>query len=125
MNKLLFVGAAALLLTATVSDGAFARGGGGGRGGGGMRGGGFGGFHGAAVGGGFRGGGFRAAGIGGFRGAGIGPGFRGGWRPGWRGGWGWPVGAALGVGALGYYGSSYYSDPCLAWNGYNWVNFCY
>ena len=73
---------------------------------------------------------------GGFRGAGIaGPGFRGpvrvagfrggGFRRGW-GGWGWglPL-AGVGLG-LGYYGySSYYSDPCVVWDGYTWVDACY
>jgi hypothetical protein len=56
-------------------------------------------------------------------------GFRGGgFRRGW-GGWGWglPL-AGLGLG-LGYYGypyySSYYSDPCVVWDGYDWVNICY
>ena len=52
----------------------------------------------------------------------------GGFRRGW-GGWGWglPL-AGLGLG-LGYYGypyySSYYSDPCVEWDGYTWVNICY
>jgi hypothetical protein len=49
-------------------------------------------------------------------------GFRGGgFRRGW-GGWGWglPL-AGLGLG-LGYYG---YSDPCVVWDGYDWVNICY
>jgi hypothetical protein len=76
----------------------------------------------------------------GFRGPVIGSGvrvagFRGaGWRRGW-GGWGWPVAAGLGLGLgtwgyynypyySGYYGSPY-SDSCLAWNGYNWVDVCY
>ena len=28
--------------------------------------------------------------------------------------------------SLGYYGySSYYSDPCIEWDGYTWVNICY
>ena len=69
-----------------------------------------------------------------FRGVGIaGPGFRGpvrvagfrggGFRRGW-GGWGLPL-AGLGLG-LGYYGySSYYSDPCVVWDGYTWVDACY
>ena len=60
--------------------------------------------------------------------------FRGGgwgWRRGW-GGWGWQVAAGLGLGlGWGYYNYPYYagyygySDPCLAWNGYNWINVCY
>ena len=52
-------------------------------------------------------------------------GFRGGgW--GWQRGWGLPLAAGLGLG-LGYpyYSSAYYSDPCVAWNGYTWVNICY
>jgi hypothetical protein len=51
-------------------------------------------------------------------------GFRGiGFRRGW-GGWGLPL-AGLGLG-LGYYGySSYYSDPCVVWDGYTWVDACY
>ena len=33
--------------------------------------------------------------------------------------------AGLGLG-LGYYGySSYYSDPCVVWDGYTWVDACY
>jgi len=100
--------------------------------------------------GGIGGGGFRSAAIGGFRGGAIrsgfgrvgvaGPGFRGpvvgggirvagfrggGFRRGW-GGWGWGLPfAGLGLG-LGYYGySSYYSDPCVVWDGYTWVDACY
>ena len=96
--------------------------------------------------GGIDGGGFRSAAIGGFRGGTIsrggfrgvgiaGPGFRGpvrvagfgggGFRRGWGGlGWGLPL-AGLGLG-LGYYGySSYYSDPCVVWDGYTWVDACY
>jgi hypothetical protein len=47
-------------------------------------------------------------------------GFRGGgWRRGW-GGWGWGLPLA-GLG-LGYYG---YSDPCVVWNGYTWIDACY
>jgi hypothetical protein len=91
-------------------------------------------FRGAAIGG-FRGGavrgGFGRVGIAGlgFRGPVVGrgvrvAGFRGG--RGW-GGWGLPL-AGLGLG-LGYYGypyySSYYSDPCVVWDGYTWVNICY
>ena len=112
-----------------------------------------GGFRGAAIGpgfrGGFGGGGLRTAAIGtGFRGgmvrggfgrAGIvGPGFRGpvrvagfrggGFRRGWGGaGWGLPLaGRRLGLGLLrlSHY-SSYYSDPCVEWDGYTWVNICY
>jgi hypothetical protein len=124
---------------------------GGGFGVGGFRGGG--GFRAAAVGGGFRGGigGFRGGfrgpvvgsglGVAGFRGGFRGPvvgsgvrvaGFRGGWGGrgwGWRRGLGWPLAAGLAVGSVGYYGypyySSYYSDPCVAWNGYTWVDACY
>jgi hypothetical protein len=108
--------------------------------GGGFRGGAIGGFRGGTIGSGFRGAaigsGFRG-GIGGIRGPAIGSGvrvagFRGGWRPGWgwrRGGWGWPLAAGLAIGGLGYYSypyySSYYSDPCIAWDGYNWVDICY
>ena len=79
----------------------------------------------------FGGGGFRGPVVGGgarvaaFRGGGWG------WRRGW-GGWGWPVAAGLGLGlGWGYYNYPYYSgyygysDPCLAWNGYNWINVCY
>jgi hypothetical protein len=69
----------------------------------------------------------------GFRAAAIGPGFRGAhvaafrgagwrWRRGW--GWGWPVAFGLGVGAWPYYASSY-SDSCIVWDGYAWVNVCY
>ena len=33
--------------------------------------------------------------------------------------------AGLGLG-LGYYGySSYYSDSCVVWDGYTWVDACY
>jgi ABC transporter substrate binding protein len=96
------------------------------------------------------GGGFRSAAVGGFRGGAIrsgfgrvgvaGLGFRGpvvgrgirvaGFRGGgFRRGWGWDLPlAGLGLG-LGYYGypyySSYYSDPCVEWDGYTWVNICY
>ena len=107
-----------------------------------------GGFRGAAIGPGFRGGigggGFRSAAIGGFRGGAISRGgFRGGGSPapasaaqfawpasvvvafvGAGAGWGLPL-AGLGLG-LGYYGySSYYSDPCVVWDGYTWVDACY
>ena len=51
------------------------------------------------------------------------------------GGWGWPVaaGLGLGLGTWGYYNYPYYSayygapysDSCLAWDGYNWVDVCY
>ena len=96
--------------------------------------------------GGIGGGGFRSAAIGGFRGGAIsrggfrgvgiaGPGFRGpvrvagfgggGFRRGW-GGWGWGLplaGVGLGLGYYGYpYYSSYYSDPCVVWDGYDWVD---
>jgi len=45
-------------------------------------------------------------------------------RRGW--GWGWPVAFGLGLGAAyGYpYYASYYSDPCIVWDGYAWVNVC-
>ena len=83
----------------------------------------------AAIGTGFRGGvvrgGFGRVGIvgPGFRGPVRVAGFRGGFRRGW-GGWGLPL-AGLGLG-LGYYGySSYYSDPCVVWDGYTWVDACY
>jgi len=57
----------------------------------------------------------RAVRVAGFRGSGF--------RRGW-GGWGLPL-AGLGLG-LGYYGySSYYSDPCVVWDGYIWVDACY
>ena len=57
----------------------------------------------------------RAVRVAGFRGSGF--------RRGW-GGWGLPL-AGLGLG-LGYYGySSYYSDPCVVWDGYTWVDACY
>src|SRR5262245_3160793 len=118
--------------------------------GGGFRGAGMG-FRAAPIGGGFRtasiggfrgvgpgiarvGPGFRTAAIGPrFRTAAIGPGFRhvgvAGFRgaPGWRfrRGWGWPVAACLGFG-WGYpYYASYYSDACIVWSGYGWVNVCY
>ena len=148
MKQLCLVGAATLGLLALLPGDAFAQ-----RapiGGGGMRGGaiGGGGFRGAAIGGGFRGApissGFRGGMVGrsglGFRGPVIGSGvrvagFRGaGWRRGW-GGWGWPVaaGLGLGLGTWGYYNYPYYSayygapysDSCLAWDGYNWVDVCY
>jgi hypothetical protein len=61
----------------------------------------------------------------GFGGRWIGPGWRGGWRRGWRRGWGWPVGLGIGLGAWSYYDYPYYSDSCMAWNGYRWVNTCY
>jgi hypothetical protein len=73
--------------------------------------------------------GFRSVGIAGpgFRGPIVGRGVRvagfrgGGFRRGW-GGWGWGVPlAGFGLG-LGYYG---YSDPCVVWDGYDWVNICY
>jgi hypothetical protein len=130
MKQLWLIGAATLGLLALLPGDAFAQ-----RapiGGGGMRGGAIGGG-----GGGFRGG---AIGGGGFRGPVIGSGVRvagfrgGGWRRGW-GGWGWPVaaGLGLGLGTWGYYNYPYYSayygapysDSCLAWDGYNWVDVCY
>ena len=91
--------------------------------GGGFRGGAIGGFRGGAVRGGF--GRVGIAGLG-FRGPVVGRGVR---VAGFRGGrgWGLPL-AGLGLG-LGYYGypyySSYYSDPCVVWDGYTWVNICY
>src|SRR6476660_9077812 len=43
-----------------------------------------------------------------------------------RMGWGWPVALGLSLGAWSYpYYSSYYSDPCIEWDGYQWVNICY
>jgi hypothetical protein len=50
-----------------------------------------------------------------------------------RGWWGFPVGLGIGLGAFSYgypygydYGYGYgYGDSCLAWNGFNWVNYCY
>src|SRR6266480_659110 len=127
---------------------------GGGFGGGGFRGAAMGGgFRGAAMGGGFRGNamggggvrmaaispGFRSAAIGPrfrsaaigpafrtaavgprFRTAAIGPGFR-------RRGFGFPFVAGVGLGLAAsypYYYSGYYSDPCVVWDGYAWVNVC-
>src|SRR6266487_3720512 len=145
MKKFWLAAAAALILTAMLPDGAFAQRGG-------FRGGGFGGagsamgggFRGAAMGGGFRGaamgGGFRGAAMGGggvrmgaigpgfrtaavgprFRTAAIGPGFR-------RRGFGFPFVAGVGLGLAAsypYYYSGYYSDPCVVWDGYAWVNVC-
>jgi len=87
-------------------------------------------FRTAAIGGGFRGPGVGVARVApGFRGAAFGRGFRvagfrgPGW--GWRRGWGWgvPLAVGFGLGAYPYY-SSYYSDPCIAWDGYEWVNIC-
>ena len=148
LKHLWLIGAAALVLLALLPDDAFAQrppiGGGGFRGaaigGGGFRGGiGGGGFRGAPISSGFRGGMIGRSGLG-FRGPVIGSGVRvagfrgGGWRRGW-GGWGWPVaaGLGLGLGTWGYYNYPYYSayygapysDPCLAWNGYTWVDACY
>jgi hypothetical protein len=145
MKQLWLIGAATLGLLALLPGDAFAQ-----RapiGGGGMRGGaiGGGGFRGAAIGGGFRGApissGFRGGMVGrsglGFRGPVIGSGVRvAGFRgAGWRRGWGWPVaaGLGLGLGTWGYYNYPYYSayygapysDSCLAWDGYNWVDVCY
>ena len=87
----------------------------------------------AAVGPGFRGGAIGRGFVGGGRWAGArwggarwaGAGWRGGRRWGWRRGWGWPVALGIGLGAWSYYDSPYYSDSCLAWNGYQWVNVCY
>ena len=137
MKRFWLSAAAALIFTTMLPDGAFAqRGGfrGGGFGGGGFRGaaigGGFrgaaigSGFRGAAIGGGFRGVGVRAAAIGpGFRAAAIGRGFRvGAFR---RRGF-FLAGAGLGFAATyPYYYSGYYSDPCVVWDGYEWVNVCY
>jgi hypothetical protein len=39
---------------------------------------------------------------------------------------GWPVAFGVGLGAawgLPYY-ASYYSDPCIVWDGYAWINVC-
>ena len=137
MKQLWLIGAATLGLLALLPGAAFAQrapiGGGGMRGG--AIGGGGGGFRGGAIG----GGGFRGAAIGGggFRGPVIGSGVRvAGFRgAGWRRGWGWPVaaGLGLGLGTWGYYNYPYYSayygapysDSCLAWDGYNWVDVCY
>src|SRR5262249_58900068 len=102
-----------------------------------------GGFRSAAIGGGFRGVGVRTAAIGpGFRTAAIGPGFRtAAIAPGVRAaaiGQGFRVagfrrrgfvpfvaGAGLGFAATyPYYYSGYYSDPCVVWDGYEWVNCC-
>src|SRR5256886_10103469 len=145
MKKFWLAAAAALILAAMLPDGAFAqRGGfrGCGFGGGGSAMGG--GFRGAAMGGGFRGAamggggvrmaaispGFRSAAIGPafrtaavgprFRTAAIGPGFR-------RRGFGFPFVAGVGLGLAAtypYYYSGYYSDPCVVWDGYAWVNVC-
>jgi hypothetical protein len=85
-------------------------------------------FRTAAIGGGFRGPGLGVARVApGFRGAAFGRGFRvagfrgPGW--GWRRGWGVPLAVGFGLGAYPYY-SSYYSDPCIAWDGYEWVDIC-
>jgi hypothetical protein len=141
MKQLCLIGAATLGLLALLPGDAFAQrapiGGGGMRGG--AIGGGGGGFRGAPIGSGFRGGMVGRSGLG-FRGPVIGSGVRvagfrgGGWRRGW-GGWGWPVaaGLGLGLGTWGYYNYPYYSayygapysDSCLAWDGYNWVDVCY
>src|SRR6516225_2602134 len=109
-----------------------------------------GGFRGAASGGGFRGVGVRAAAIGpgvraaaigpgvraaaigpGVRAAAIGPGFRSaaigrGFRVGaFRRRGFFLAGAGLGFAATyPYYYSGYYSDPCVVWDGYEWVNVC-
>ena len=138
MKRFWLAAAAALILTTMLPDGAFAQRGG-------FRGGGFGGggFRGAAIGGGFRGVGFRTATIGPrFRAGAIGPGFRtAAIAPGVRAaaiGRGFRVagfrrrgfvpfvaGAGLGFAATyPYYYSGYYSDPCVVWDGYEWVNVC-
>jgi hypothetical protein len=110
------VGAAALILASVATDTASAR-----IGIGGVRVGGIGGFRGVGFGG-IRGG-FVRPGIGvGFVRPGLG--WRAGWGGwGWRRGWGWPVaaGVAVGVAAAGWG----YGSPCLAWNGWTWVNVCY
>ena len=145
MKRFWLAAAAALIFTTMLPDGAFAqRGGfrGGGFGGGGFRGAAIGGgFRGAAIGGGFRGVGVRAAAIGpgvraaaigpGFRRAAIGPGFRAaaisrGFRVGaFRRRGFFLAGAGLGFAATyPYYYSGYYSDPCVVWDGYEWVNVC-
>src|SRR5262249_25167030 len=101
------------------------------------------GFRAAAIGGGFRGVGPGIARVGpGFRAAAIGPGFRtAAIAPGVRAaaiGRGFRVagfrrrgfvpfvaGAGLGFAATyPYYYSGYYSDPCVVWDGYEWVNVC-
>ena len=93
-----------------------------------------GGFRGAAIGGGFRGVGVRTATIGpGFRTAAIAPGVRAaairrgfrvaGFRR--RGFVPFVAGAGLGFAATyPYYYSGYYSDPCVVWDAYEWVNVC-
>jgi hypothetical protein len=64
---------------------------------------------------------FRTAAVGPrFRTAAIGPGFR-------RRGFGFPFVAGVGLGLAAtypYYYSGYYSDPCVVWDGYAWVNVC-
>ena len=68
--------------------------------------------------------GFRTAAISpGFRAAAIGRGFRvGAFR---RRGF-FLAGAGLGFAATyPYYYSGYYSDLCVVWDGYEWVNVCY
>jgi hypothetical protein len=55
-----------------------------------------------------------------FRTAAIGPGFR-------HRGFGFPFVAGVGLGLAAtypYYYSGYYSDPCVVWDGYAWVNVC-
>jgi len=126
MKAFWLVAAAGLVLVSLLPNEAFAQRGIGPR----MVGGG-GGFRGAAIGPRIGGGG-----VGGFRGGAVGPRFSGvrvagpGW--GWRRGggwWGFPVGLGIGLGAFSYgypYGYDYgYGDSCLAWNGFNWVNYCY
>src|SRR5262249_23782345 len=131
MKQFWLVAAAGLMLATLLPNEAFAQRGIGPRMGGGGIGGG---FRGAAIGPRFAGGGCRGAAIGPrFAGARVaGPGW--GWR-GRRGWWGFPVGLGIGLGAFSYgypyaydYGYPYgygYGDSCLAWNGFNWVNYCY
>jgi hypothetical protein len=69
--------------------------------------------------------GFRTAAIApGIRAAAIGRGFRvAGFRR--RGFVPFVAGAGLGFAATyPYYYSGYYSDPCVVWDGYEWVNVC-
>lgn len=123
MKRLLMVGAAALAMSSLLVAEASAQRG--------FRGGGVfvGGARPMAVRGGWVGG--PRVGIG--RGAWVGPGWGGGWgRPGWgwgRPGWGWgaPVAAGIIAGAAwgGGWGGGWGGDPCLRWNGWQWVNVCW